>query len=44
MVQLGGIPEAVVVLRGFIGVQHTHLAPKGKWIEEARARDAPGCM
>jgi hypothetical protein len=42
MVQLAGIPEAVVVLRGFIGGAHT-IAPTGKWIEEAR-RVTPGCL
>jgi hypothetical protein len=42
MAQLAGIPEAVVVLRGFVGGGHT-VAPTGKWLEEAR-RATPGCV
>jgi len=42
MQQLSGIPEAVVVLRGFIGGAHT-VAPTGKWIEEVR-RTKPDCV
>ena len=42
MVQLAGVPEAVVVLRGFVGGAHT-VAPTGKWVEEVR-RVVPGCL
>ena len=42
MQQLAGIPEAAVVLRGFIGGAHT-VAPTGKWIEEVR-RVVPDCL
>jgi hypothetical protein len=42
MRQLAGIPEAIVVLRGFVGGAQT-VAPTGRWIEEARRVD-PTCL
>lgn len=42
MAQLAGVPEAVVVLRGFVGGAHT-VAPTGRWVEEAE-RVEPGCQ
>jgi Type-F conjugative transfer system pilin assembly protein len=42
MAQLAGVPEAIVVLRGFVGGART-VAPTGKWVEEAR-RVEPSCL
>jgi type-F conjugative transfer system pilin assembly protein TrbC len=42
MAQLDGQPDAVVVLRGFIGGAHT-VAPTGRWIERVLRSD-PDCL
>jgi conjugal transfer pilus assembly protein TrbC len=42
MRQLAEVPEAIVVLRGFVGGAHT-VGPTAKWVEQSR-RVQPSCL